>query len=121
MSRTRYLILRLALYLFSINILAGTVLEGDALSQPRRLQSRKLSAASRVSNLQARSDGFGLSNDVEFIYVEGLCSILIFFPALTMQQETKMASNHQQSRPQFALGRTNRSLFWKKSSIYYTT
>ena len=70
----KYLVLTLV---FSIHVSAVTVLEGEALSPPLRLESRKLSAASRHSGIQARSDSFTLSNNVQFLYADGDATIVI--------------------------------------------
>ena len=120
MLKMRYLILPLTLVLFSINVFAVTVLEGDALSPPQRLQSRKLSAASRHSIIQARSDSFTLSNEVEVTYADGCRLALAFCSILIEGQGVPMESAFRQLRPLFASRRPNRSLFLKISSIYCT-
>ena len=66
-----YLVLSLLICLFSKSTLAVTVLQADAIAEPQRLESKRLSAASKQSGIQARSDSFTLSNEVDFLYAEG--------------------------------------------------
>lgn len=70
----RHLVLASVLCFHLVSVLAVNVGEGK-IEAPEHLPKRRLSAASRHSGIQARSDGFATKKIVEFIYADGAQSV----------------------------------------------